>query len=115
MFNWLRELYDIRLEYAARIRECPGCDILRQQLAILNRQNQDLLSKVIDRPVETQVSQPIEITPPKNVPWRIRRQMLETEDREKARILRDAPTPKVSTEDLEREMDLVENTRINHD
>ena len=53
-----------------------------------------------------------EITQPKNIPWNVRRQMLESEDREKARLMREAPKP-ISTAELEQELDVAGKEREN--
>jgi hypothetical protein len=52
----------------------------------------------------------MEISVPKNIPWNVRRQMLEREDRERAKLMKAAPKPE-SVEDLEKELDLASTQR----
>lgn len=50
----------------------------------------------------------------RQVPWVVRRQMLEAEDREKAKALRNAAqpaTPTITTEELEKELNVATETR----
>ena len=88
------------LEYA---RVCLSCETLRAQLEISRIENKRLLDRILEKPQPEPVSVPMEPTRPVSVPWNVRRQMLEAEDREKARILRSAPIP---TEELEKDLDL---------
>lgn len=145
MFNWLREILEIKYEFRERRNKlwkeqqqgsfeiekdkkvCESCETLRTQLEIANYEKSQLLSKILQEPPvskETPTT-PIMINRPRNVPWRVRQQMLEKEDREKARLIREAPKPsttvaapsttilpeKESTEDLEKELDVAEQQR----
>lgn len=78
------------------------------QLAIERGEKQELLKRVLT-PVEPVVIQQeaSPITMPRAVPWAVRRQILEKEDRKRAELLRDAPKPQ-STEDLEKELGVTE-------
>ena len=96
-------------------RICRSCELLEMQLAIERGEKQELLKKILNPPQPVVIQQePPAITIPKAVPWHVRRQMLEREDREKAKLMRDAPKPavdKVSTEDLEKELGIAEQER----
>ena len=112
LLNWYREWREIR--------HCESCDTLRQQLEIANYEKQQLLNKLLTPPAPVIESKPLEVTVPRTVPWNVRRQMLEREDREKARSLRNAAAPdseidKKSTEELERELDLATAEREKQD
>lgn len=97
------------------VRRCESCETLREQLAIANGDRERLLKAILDanKPVAA-VSEPEThsetIAPilPKNVPWRVRREMLENEDRAKAEILRkkelEIKEATKSTEELEKEL-----------
>lgn len=101
MFGWLRELKDI-----FRGRECQSCEVLIHQLNLANTEKKELLNKLLEVPPAPVVdSPPVEISRPKVIPWAVRRQMLEAEDREKARLLKNAPVP---TEKLEENIGLNE-------
>lgn len=70
---------------------CNTCEILRFQLDESNRERKELLQQLLDRNKPEPFTPPDEeeLKPllPHRVPWAARRQMLEAEDREKARVL----------------------------
>lgn len=68
------------------------------------------MERILNPPVPVPVIEPRrgEVSIPKNIPWGVRRQMLEAEDREKAKLMKTAPVP---IEDLEKEMDIVAKER----
>ncbi len=135
MFNWLKEILDIKYENRMRNAQlwkeqqmgsfeiekdkkvCESCETLRQQLEIANYEKSQLLATILHKPEPVKDTEPVAITKPRTIPWHVRRQMLETEDREKARIIRNAPKPDstvaetISTEDLEKELGVAETTR----
>ena len=71
---------------------CESCDILRMQLAESNAERKELLHRLLDpkqaEPPPIQSEEHIPITP-QFTPWRVRQQMLEAEDRAKAKLLKD--------------------------
>lgn len=83
--------------------ECKSCEILKQQLEMVNQEKRDLLDtllgvvnpKVVDQP--SVVLQPIA---PKAMLWRQRRAMLEEQDRETAKKMRDDPLRGKSNSDV---------------
>ena len=86
---------------------CQSCETLEKQLEISNFEKRELLNKLLKEPepiVPTEL--PKAYTMPKTIPWRVRQQMLEREDREKARLMRQAPLPDSTNkiEELEREL-----------
>ena len=116
LINWIREWKQMKREFAPVIPEhhCENCDTLRIQVEQLRQDNKTLLDRLLEKPAEREPASPEIFTPIKtsasrHVPWSVRRQMLETEDREKAKLLKNAPKPAdaVSQEDvadLEREV-----------
>jgi hypothetical protein len=113
MFNWLREYLELRLEFQERRRVCQSCETLKYEIERLRAENSTLLNHVLQKPepVPERTMAPQPLTIPKRVPWAVKRQMLEAEDREKARILRQAPKPDAELEELEREMDIAAQSR----
>lgn len=86
MFNWLREFYEIRAEY----RRCRTCEELRRELDYLRGDNQRLLNKLVFlSPEVKQEPAPMISAKPLRVPWIVKQQMLEAEDRQKAKIIKD--------------------------
>lgn len=97
--NWLHRLLHPHCPDCAHERECPSCDVLREQLNLANTEKQRLLDLILEKnrpeiPVPQLVPQPISKT--NYMPWKVRQQLLEEEDRQKARILRE--------KELEKEM-----------
>lgn len=107
--NKIRELLELRYEFKERKNKCESCDTLRLQLEIVNHEKALLLNRLLEKPepvVQPIRSDEMKVIQPKNVPWNTRRQMLETEDREKAKLMRVAPKPSnvEKIEDLEKEL-----------
>lgn len=110
MTNWIHRFLNPHCphcidEYDRRM-VCDTCEVLKQQLAVANNEIHRLLDTITAKPEPEPAREPVKMTlPNKNIPWSVRRQMLEQEDREKAKIMRSAPQP-VTTEDLEKELDI---------
>lgn len=73
---------------------CESCDTLRTLLAESNRERKDLLHKLLDRdksdpPTVAASIEDFQPITPQYQPWRVRRQMMEAEDRQKSRLLAD--------------------------
>jgi hypothetical protein len=93
---------------------CPTCEVLRAQLESSNAERKELLAVLLEKnqpketPVDTKNLQPIH---PNFVPWRVRQQMLEAEDREVAKTMRAKQAEmSQSIPELERELGLEEKT-----
>lgn len=101
MFKWLREYYELKKE----LRVCESCETLRRQLEIVNLEKERLLNRLLQGPnLEPRIKEDgieAKVILPKVVPWNVRRQMMEHEDREKAKLMKLAPK---STEELEAEI-----------
>lgn len=121
MFNWYKELLNIRYEFRERTetlyresKSCKSCEILKHQLEVVYYEKKRLLDTILDKPAPESVREPMISLPSKNIPWAVKRQMLESEDREKAKLLREAPkvnqTP-LTTEELERDLDIASAER----
>lgn len=71
---------------------CPTCEVLKEQLSIERQFNKTLFTKLLekDKPELPPLPENDEIKPiiPQYVPWRVRQQMLETEDRKTAELKR---------------------------
>jgi len=130
LLDWYQQWLEIRAEFKAKKFEltrevkqedtiCQSCETLRQQLEIANYEKKQLLERLLEKPVTEpeRTTAPELVAPrPKTVPWHIRRQMLEREDREKARALKgaaipDSATEKVDVEELEQELGVAEKAR----
>jgi hypothetical protein len=109
--NWIHRLFNPHCPSCHDEMICESCETLKMQLEIVNHEKQKLLDKLLAPPVMETVAQPVrEITAPVNIPWAVRRQILEREDREKAKLIREAPVP-ITTEELEKELDVATSAR----
>jgi len=70
---------------------CESCETLKMQLSLANQREKELLSLLVQKnqPQSEPVTSNVELKPimPRTVPWRVKREMLEEEDRNKARVL----------------------------
>lgn len=128
ILDWYKEWLEIRSEFKTRSLElktavkqeeiiCQSCETLKSQLEIANYEKRQLLSRLLEKPepIEERLTAPEpQAMRPRAVPWHVKKQMLETEDREKARAMREAPKPdseKANVDELERELKVVETAR----
>lgn len=128
MFTWIRELsqifYDNKLrklrmeeEFTERKNLCQSCEILKMELERANIEKRLLLDKVLNpnNQFESKVHPPMTTIPQtKHIPWSIKRQTLEAEDRQKAAAIRSSAQPDTDIKDLEKELDVVQQERENH-
>jgi len=115
MFEWLKEILDLRIEYRSKKLEldykvlniksadneiqlgkeqtydiCQSCETLKQQLAIANQEKKDLLNRILKEPeVKTQtiIQNPRAVIPARHLGFEARRRMLEAESKANARLL----------------------------
>ena len=120
MATWFHRFLHPHCPHCKEEREdakiCLSCETLRQEVERLIYENQTLLNRVLQTntvPEEPKIAPPM-MTKPKGMPWAVRRQMLEAEDRRKAQLLRDAPKPQ-DVEELEKELDVATAEREAHD
>lgn len=99
---------DCSHEYQTLVK-CESCEVLKQQLAIANLEKKQLLDSILIKPQVNESSAPVSMTPTKQVTWKVRQQMLEAEDRAKARLMKESPKPLHDIDDLEQE---VVNTNV---
>jgi hypothetical protein len=86
MINWLRNLLNIEKEK----EPCATCEVLKESLALERARTSELLKIILPRsfPYITSANEdkPESISPKQQfIPWRVKREMLEKEDRERAR------------------------------
>jgi hypothetical protein len=128
MFAWLRELLEIRYENnlrKLRLKEemqdrnkfCSSCEVLKIELENSHRERRELMGRILNPIKETErevAPEPQKLpTVRRHIPWTVKQQALEQEDRAKAIALRNAAKPDTSVEDLEKELDLATQTREN--
>jgi|SRR5882672_9047718 len=100
MFSWLHHILEPHCQQCREERQeerqedsvCASCETLRLQLEIANYEKRQLLESIL-RPQQS-VPSAIQGTPqalqPKSIPWSVRKQMLESEDRKQAQLMREA-------------------------
>jgi len=124
LLDWYERYLEIKYnsrklknEVVVEEKVCQSCETLKQQLEFSNYEKTQLLAKILEKPEpEIKPAEPPQITRPRTVPWHVRRQMLEAEDRVKAQRLKEVPKPdsevtKESTEELEKELDIATRKR----
>jgi hypothetical protein len=71
---------------------CQTCEILRERLDESNRERRELLHRLLDRdrpePPSTSTEEHVPL-PSNFTPWRVRQQMLEQEDRQRAKLIKE--------------------------
>ena len=89
-------------------RVCESCETLKAQLALANEREQKLMERLLEKPAPLPETKPVPVSQNKRMlPWRVQRQMLEEADRQRAKLMREAPKPDASpstVEDLEKEL-----------
>lgn len=131
LLDWYREWLEIRAEFKAKKFElsrevkheeviCKSCETYREQLEIANYEKKQLLDRIMEKPItepERTTAPELTAVRPKTIPWHVRQQMLEREDREKARALRSAASPdsqikdKTDINELEKELGVAQQER----
>ncbi len=119
MANWFHRFLNPHCpdckEEIERELMCESCETLKTENSRLMAENSRLLERILEKPekIEERTVAPVpQSIPPRTVPWAVRRQMLEAEDREKARLMTKAAKPDVTTtEEMEKVMHEVEVER----
>lgn len=108
MFNWLREFYEMRRDARREDMICETCEVLKHELEVVRIENQQLLDRILHVPELPKAIDTSEIKPimPRSIPWNVRKQILESEDRERARLLKQQ-----SIQGLEQELGITEEKR----
>lgn len=124
---WFHQLFNPHCSHCALLLEeererkaeskvCDTCEVLKSELAQAHNQIRELQSVLI-HPTKTEEPRinTSELKPilPSRIPWKVRQQMLEKEDRHAAELIRNRatqnPNPKsVSIEELEAELGVME-------
>jgi hypothetical protein len=118
MLKWLHHLFNPHCKDCLDERElgkiCISCETLKTEVARLRSDNERLLDRLLEKP-EPEVERVIAPEPraplPRPTGWRVQRQILEQESRERARILSTAPKASDTTEGLEKELLEAETAR----
>jgi len=85
---WTQLLY----KWFGIVPRCETCEVLRLALDESNRERKELLHRLLDKDKPEPLiekSEPPQPIMPQFVPWRVRQQMLEAEDRKKAQLIRE--------------------------
>jgi hypothetical protein len=82
-----------RLERERESRICNSCEMLRNQIQLLHEERDKLLDRLLNPPIqkepEIDTSQVKLAMPSRFTPWKVKRQMLEAEDRKAASLLKE--------------------------
>jgi hypothetical protein len=92
-------------------KPCEACEVLKESLSVERQFNKVLLQKLLDKdklePLSEVRTEEIKPVMPQFVPWRVRQQMFEAEDRKKAQLMRESAE---NVEKLEKELGIYGNT-----
>ena len=103
LLDWYQQFLAIRANFKSDPEICESCETLKMQLAIANDEKRQLLERILEKP-EIPVDKPPEITRPIVVPWAVKKQMLEREDRAKAAtILRQKEDERLAKEAMKKD------------
>jgi len=86
---------------------CQSCEVLREILASTLYEKNKLLELIAPAKETEVIPEELKEVKPRWVPWEVRKQMLEKEDREKAKIMRQFESKPEDIEELEKELDIV--------
>jgi hypothetical protein len=92
--HWFHHLLNPHCEQCRDEREmsqiCDSCETLKSQLEIANYNYREVLKALLEssRPAPVTTAPDFEPIRPKTVPWPVRKQMMEEEDRRKAVAMR---------------------------
>jgi len=70
---------------------CATCEVLREQLTMSERERRELLGKLLEKDKPEPLipsAEPPQAIQPQFIPWRVKQQMLEAEDRKRAELMR---------------------------
>lgn len=105
--KWLHHLFNPHCPDCLVEQHCKNCDTLRDLLEIEKFEKRELLRSILaDKdalPEQKYDGTPQEVRP-KTVSWRIRREMLEQEDRVKAQVIQRQKMDAQSVGELEKEL-----------
>ena len=97
LLDWYEKWLELRREYkTSEPKICESCETLKMELAHLHQDNQRLMDRLLEKPTpipEIRGDNVTPILPRRGVPWNARKQMLEENDRHKAKLMKDAPKP----------------------
>lgn len=84
LLDWYKDWHDFYYS-------CKSCETLREQLSIANEEKRQLLVTLQSYHKKPEAEVPLEPTEQRpigrKIPWKVQRELMEAEDREKARIL----------------------------
>lgn len=111
--NWLHRLFNPHCGHCEDLRRdlnvCKSCEILNRQLEIISLERKQLLNSILNRNNESNsptIQDEPEIVAPKIISWKVKQQMLEAEDRQRAVLMKQAVSK--SVEELEKELGLTD-------
>lgn len=118
MINFFHKLFNPHCEHciadAREAKHCNTCDILRMELARTQAENRILLDRILEKPslVIDKAPSPelMPIMPKQHLSFTAKRQMLEENDRQSAKLKRDNES-KTNVDELEKELNVAEKAR----
>lgn len=95
--NWIHKLFNPHCSHCKNDGEdnkiCNNCEYLKCEIAKLQKLNNRLLNQILETPIQPEINQLSETPQPLNtsrfIPFSVKRQELESEDRKKAKLMSD--------------------------
>jgi len=114
MLRWIHQLMNPHCEECKADKICISCETLREQLSIANYERSQLVNQIIRlttpaTETKSEIEQEFKPIKPKPIPWNVKRQMLEEEDRKLAQVIKSKDeeikiAKTMTTEELEKEL-----------
>jgi hypothetical protein len=102
-----------KIEREERNKVCEGCEILKHQLEVSNIEKMKLLDKLTEKPEPVIDQGPPIISYTKKspiLPWAVKRQMMEAEDKAKAELIRKSnKDQKIAAEEVKKHPAVITN------
>lgn len=124
MINWIHKLLNPHCVHCEQLRDkwkeesefCRSCEDLRMELAYFKQLNESLMNRLLGAPNQITLDNqeaPVSISTNRKIPWAVKRQQLEAEDRLRAIQLKEnVKIEQVTVEDLESELKINDSLEI---
>lgn len=106
--KWIHHLFNPHCIECAHEKECKSCIVLQEQLATVRFENKQLLEMLLPKKEVAPAIVEEELKPikPRHIPWAVKQQLLEQQDRDKARILKKLDEERKDISQLEKELSI---------
>lgn len=97
MINFFHKLFNPHCEHCREEKKenriCAPCEDKKLEMARMQEMIDKFLDRLLEKPEVIVGTTPTNISKPVFVPWRVRQQMLQEQDKATAKLMREAPKP----------------------